>query len=154
VLYLDSSALVKQYVEETGSRAMNAKIESESAALERPFTSVLAYPEVHAALVKKFRKNLLTAEELRHAQKQFEPDWAFGISEIPLDASVLASIREAVRRFPLSGADAVHLASALWLRDALAARGNSAGLTFATSDMRLAEAAQGFGLEVFNPETV
>ena len=155
MLYLDSSALFKHYVNEAGSDALRAKITSESSQSGALFSSVLSYAEIHSAFAKKARKKLLTARELRRARRQFESDWAFGISIVPLDAGVLASVRDSVSRFPLSGADAVQLASALWLRNSLqAAKSGIGNLIFGTSDERLLKAALGYGLQVFNPETV
>lgn len=155
MLYLDSSALIKNYINETGSGAMSARIAAESAASSIPFSSVLTYAEIHATLAKKARKKLLTARELRHAQTGFESDWAFGINVIPLDAGVLASIRDSVSRFPLSGADAVQLASALWLRNTTqTGKASVANLTFASSDLRLIDAALDYNLQVFNPEGI
>lgn len=155
MLYLDSSALIKNYIKEAGSGAMSDRIAYESAASSIPFSSVLTYAEIHATLAKKARKKLLTARELRHAQTGFESDWALGINVIPLDAAVLASIRDGVSRFPLSGADAVQLASALWLRNTMqTGKASAANLTFASSDLRLIDAALGYNLQVFNPEAM
>jgi predicted nucleic acid-binding protein len=155
VLYLDSSALIKHYIDEAGCDAMRARIASESALSAIPFSSVLTYAEIHSTFAKKARKGSLTGRELRRARTEFDSDWAFGISVIPLDAGVLASIRDSVSRFPLSGADAVHLASALWFRNTVqAAKTSAASLTFATSDLRLIDAALGYGFQVFNPEKV
>jgi predicted nucleic acid-binding protein len=155
VLYLDSSALIKHYIREKGSDEVNARIASETAVSAMPFTSVLAYAEVHATIARKAREKLLSGQELKRLWNEVDSDWAFGVSAIALDAGVLVSIREIVSRFPLRGSDAVHLASALWLRDTLQASKTSAiNLTFATSDLRLADAALRRNLEVFNPQTV
>jgi hypothetical protein len=70
---------------------------------------------------------------------------------------VLVFVRDLVRGFPLRGADAIHLASAHWLRD-MARLGMKVDqytgpLVFVSSDKRLAKAAAKNHLEVFNPET-
>ena len=154
MLYMDSSALVKHYIKETGSEAIQARIASETDASAVPFTSVLTYAEIHATLAKKARGKFVTLRELKRLWRDFDADWASGISAIALDAGVLASIRDIVSHFPLSGADAVHLASALWLRDTVGAKASGATLTFATADLRLADAALRRKLEVFNPQTI
>ncbi len=74
-----------------------------------------------------------------------------------LDSGVLILIKDIVKRHPLKGADAVHLASALWLRDMVKA-GRGLGqydeaIIFVSSDKQLISAAHKYNLEIFNPQT-
>jgi hypothetical protein len=68
----------------------------------------------------------------------------------------LIFIRGIVEQFTLKSSDALHLASALSLRDRLRWSGRlgprEASITFATADRELAEAALASDLEAFNPE--
>ncbi len=71
ILYLDTSALVKLYVRETGSRIV-AKLARESAALA---TSIVAYAETRAAFARLMRAGV-TVEKRHHERlKQFNADW-------------------------------------------------------------------------------
>jgi predicted nucleic acid-binding protein len=155
VLYLDSSALIKRYQKELGTEALNARLR-ESKGLRSVFTSVLTYAEMHAVFARRVREKLLSAAEAATVQDEFDADWVLSIGPIELGPGVLAFVRDLVRGFPLRGADAIHLASALWLRD-MARLGMkvelyTGPLVFVCSDKQLAKAAAKSRLEVFNPE--
>ena len=74
------------------------------------------------------------------------------MSPIDLGPAVLTIVRSVVDQFVLKGADVVHLASAIWLRD-LAPLHVKEAVLFLTSDKQLLKAAANSNLEVFNPET-
>ncbi len=157
MLYLDSSALIKHYQNEPGTEALNARLRKEAKGLRSVFTSVLTYAEVHATFARRIREKLLSPEEAAAVKDEFDADWVLSISPIELGTGVLALVRDLVTGFPLRGADAIHLASALWVRD-MARLGvkvdQYAGpLVFVSSDKQLAKAAANSHLEVFNPET-
>ena len=156
MLYLDSSALIKRYQNEQGTEALNARLRQEARGLRSVFTSLLTYSEIHAAFARRAREKLLSAEEAAAVQDEFDGDWVLSIGPIELGTDVLVFVRDLVREFPLRGADAIHLASALWLRD-MARLGMKVDqytgpLVFVSSDKQLAKAAAKSHLEVFNPE--
>ncbi len=156
MLYLDSSALIKHYQNERGTEALNARLREEAKGLRSVFTSVLTYAEIHAAFARRVREKLLSAGEAAAVQHEFDADWVLSIGPIELGTNVLTFVRDLVRGFPLRGADAIHLASALCLRD-MARLGMkvdqySGPLVFVSSDKQLAKAAAKSHLEVFNPE--
>lgn len=141
MIYLDSSALVKRYVEETGS----AEVDRLVADAPHVATSRLAYPEILSALHRKARLRELTAKKLDDALSALEADWeSLIILEFP-DA-LRPLLRKAIRRHPIRGADAIHLVSAMWLRSEL-----KSDLLFACSDTRLLDAARAEKLIPFNP---
>jgi uncharacterized protein len=155
VLYLDSSALIKRYQNEPGTDVLNARLQAEAKGLRAVFTSVLTYAEIHAALARRAREQLLTPEEAAAVADEFDADWVLSLGPIELETNVLGFVRDIVRGFPLRGADAIHLASALWLRD-MARLGVKADqytgpLIFVSSNKQLARAASKHKLEVFDP---
>ncbi len=157
MLYLDSSALIKRYQNEQGTETLNIRLREEAKGLRSVFTSVLTYAEIHAAFARRAREKLLSTEEAAAVQDEFDADWVLSIGPIELGTGVLVFVRDLVRGFPLRGADAIHLASALWLRD-MARLGMKVDqytgpLVFVSSDKQLAKAAAKNHLEVFNPET-
>ena len=104
-LYLDTSSLVKLYVEEPGSDTVLALV-SRAAVVA---TSDIAYPEARAALARRRRERHLAAPALVRARDAFETDWprylAVGVSPaICREAGALAE------RYRLRGYDSVHLA--------------------------------------------
>lgn len=156
MLYLDSSALMKHYQNERGTDAFDKRLRSEYENLGHAFTSVLSYAEIHAIIARRVRERLLSAADGAAIHERFDADWVLGFTAIELDSHVLIFIRQIVRTHPLRGADAVHLASALCLRDMVNAGARLARhgekITFASSDKQLIRAAQQHNLEIFNPE--
>lgn len=139
ILFADTSALIKLYVDEIGSLEMADRTRS-----MRIAASVLAYAEVYAAFARRLREDLITATEHDHLAETFEKDWKRWIV-VPLRPSI-GSVPRLVRLYPLRGADAVHLASALSMaREGL-------DVTLAVADRRLVDAAIQEGLGTFNPE--
>jgi predicted nucleic acid-binding protein len=61
ILYLDTSALVKLYVEEPGSRTVRALLERAQVVS----TSRVAYVEMRAGLARKLRQGELSEEEYK-----------------------------------------------------------------------------------------
>ncbi len=156
MLYLDSSALFKRYQNEPGTEALNARLRQEAKGLRSVFTSVLTYAEIQATFARRVREKLLSPVEAVAVQDEFDADWVLSIGPIELGTGVLVFVRDLVRGFPLRGADAIHLASALWLRD-MARLGMKVDqytgpLVFVSSNKKLAKAAAKSHLEVFNPE--
>jgi predicted nucleic acid-binding protein len=140
ILFADTSALIKLYIEEVGSAAM-----AERARNARMAHSVLAYAEIYSTFARRLRETLLIQEEHDELAERFEHDWQ-GVIVVALQPALVGRVPRLVRDHPLRGADAVHLASALTLREA------GLELAFAVADGRLVEAAAREGLEVFDPE--
>ena len=112
MLYLDTSALVKLYVDEPLSQELSAAVdESEAVA-----TSLLAYAEAMAAFARARREARLSPHGYRHIVDAFEEDWPRYIVVEVTDRLVKNAGNLAVSR-ALRGYDALHLASALSLRE-------------------------------------
>jgi predicted nucleic acid-binding protein len=138
IFFADSSALIKLYLAEDGSDHMRA-------VTDRPFAvSLLAYGEIHAAFARRRRDGLIAATEYEDLRQRFAEDWD-QLMQVPVSREALAPIPRLCERYPLRGADALQLASALLLRS------RELEVTFACSDRRLLEAADGEGLATFDP---
>jgi predicted nucleic acid-binding protein len=152
VLYLDSCALVKRYVSEKGSEALESRL----GAGEKLFTSALTYFEVLATLSRKLREKELQNSDFEAARDRFLSDWLFSFAIVDLDSRSTASLPDLVVRHALKGADWVHLCAALWCREMFRlVPGFAAGesrLEFAVVDEQLIRVATQCGLAVFNPE--
>jgi predicted nucleic acid-binding protein len=157
VLYLDSSALIKHYVQEPGTREIDDKLKAEEIAGRPLFTSVITYAEIHRALARRMKDGSLIPQAFLVARREFDADWLSGLTTIELRSDVLVFIQRIVEQFPLKSSDAMHLASAFSLRDRFRLSGRLGArevtITFATADRELAGAALASYLEVFNPET-
>ena len=71
ILYLDTSSLVKLYVEETYS----ADVEGWVGLAEVTGTSLVAYVEARAAFARRFRENVFSSKDYTRLRSQFESDW-------------------------------------------------------------------------------
>ncbi|MDQ3032084.1 MAG: type II toxin-antitoxin system VapC family toxin [Myxococcota bacterium] len=139
ITYFDTSALIGFYVRDPVSRAArDARARS-----GRVVTSHLAFAETHAALARLLREGVLGATACDTARQRFETDWTT-FDRVRVDARLLPEIRRALRVHALTGADAVHLASASLARRALLRSGDE--LAFACGDRRLAAAAASDGI--------
>jgi predicted nucleic acid-binding protein len=141
MIYLDSSALVKRYLKETGTDVVNSIILSSKAKA----TSKLSYPEILSAFARKHRTNEIGNGLLHSAINKFESDW-IQLYVIEFSDEMLQPIKQVSQRYPLRAVDTVHLASALWLRSS-----TKVDVTFVASDSRLLEAAQRENLQIVNP---
>jgi len=152
MLYLDSSALMKRYVVEKGSSALNARFERG----DNIYTSLLSFGEVQTALARAFKVDRLTRQDLIGSREAFLNDWLFGMSSIEVNIHTMTALPELVENYPLKSADAIHLSAAIWLRDRLRLRGHRLvpkdEVEFGVADRRLGQAAEKCGLLVFNPE--
>lgn len=132
MIYADTSALVKRYVAERGSAAVERLVVT-----GRPVaTSKIAYAELYAGLARKLRERYLTARQWQAVARRFERDWEACLRVNVLD-EILARARDLVSRHPLRGFDALHLASALYLME-----DSGQPVTFAAADQRLVRAAR------------
>ncbi len=139
--YFDSSALVKRFLLEKGSPVVRRLCRE-----GRIATATVAYAEIHSVLARKRRERHLAESDYRRASLQFDKDWN-GYVLVQLVPDVLSLARDLVRRQPLRGFDAIHLASALTLKAAI-----GEDLAFVAADQTLLEAAQAEGLRTADVE--
>jgi uncharacterized protein len=139
ILYLDTSALVKQYVQETGSREVMDLIQGS----DHAGTSLISRAEMSAALARAARSKILSAGAARAAWKQFLEDWS-SLSRLNISRQIIDRASALAWDFPLRGYDAVHLASAILWQETLEAE-----IILATFDRELWSAARKAGLSVW-----
>ncbi len=108
ILYLDTSSLVKLYVEEPGSDDVRRLVEQ----AEIVTSSVVAYPEARAALARRWRERSLTVAGHRRAKTALEADWPHVLA-LDVGVAVARNAGDLAERHRLRGFDALHLASYL-----------------------------------------
>lgn len=140
--YLDTSALIKRFAAERGSRLVDALV----SAGQPIATAKIAYAEVHSGLARKRREGHLPEAGYRSACRLFEAEWRASI-QVELTDEVLRVARDVIRRRALRGFDAIHVASALELKKRL-----NEPMTFAAADGPLLRAAQAEGLAPLDVE--
>lgn len=132
IAYLDASALVKRYVAEAGSTAVNGLI-SEAEALG---TAVISRAEVSAALAKAVRVKSLSTDAGTSALQAFMADWD-NLIRLQLTEVLVARAAALAWEHGLRGYDAVHLATALFWHETL-----GEAVTVATYDRDLWKGAK------------
>ncbi len=110
IAYLDTSSLVKLYVEEEGSPLVRELVERS----ELVATSVVAYAEARAALARQRREGGLMATGYNRAKADFERDWPRYLT-IEVSEAVYRSAGDLAEKHHLRGFDSLHLASYLAL---------------------------------------
>ncbi len=136
ILYLDTSALVKLYVEESGSREVQGLLEQAG----RAGTSRISYVEARAAFARRQREGALSKAHYQEVVKSLERDWETFLL-LDLTQPILRSADDLTERHALRAYDAIHLATALSVRPALA-------MEFVAADERLLAAAAKEGLVI------
>jgi predicted nucleic acid-binding protein len=139
IVYLDTSSLVKLYLDEEHSELVKEWAD----AAEAVATSRVAFPEAVSAFSRRRMEGDLSEDAFELMRESFEADWS---------SFVLLPVRErragelAARRF-LRGFDAIHLAAALDLVDLVGV----SEVFFSSFDGRLVGAAVAEGLSSLSP---
>lgn len=146
--FLDSSALVKRYVPETGStwiRALSAQETGNSLIIAR-----ITWVEVRSAISRREREGSLTPTDATLIIQRFRSDLNNQYQVIELDSTLAQTAGQLVGQYPLRAYDAVQLASVLLLQSAFATT-QSTSLIFLTADDRLSAVATDLELLSDNP---
>ena len=132
-LYLDTSSLVKLYVEEAGSSDVRRLITGATVVA----TSVVAYAETRAALSRLRRTGYLTPTQFSAAKRKFDAQWPALLS-LEVTAAIGREAGDFAERYALRGFDALHLASFA----EVARRAGPDGTRFSSFDERLNNASR------------
>jgi predicted nucleic acid-binding protein len=141
LFYLDASAWVEYYVVETGSDWLDGFWN-----LRVPIAcSDLGLIEVLATLARRQKQKAALSgsypDVVREVQRHFR-----AIKGISLDSDVMMLACAVADKYALRGADSIHLASAIWLREKLGAT-----VTMIASDAELLAAALLEGFATLDP---
>ena len=132
IVYLDTSSLVKLYIEEDESSKIDVLVKSS----EVTATSLVAYAEARAAFARRFREKAFTTDEYNRLKEFFDKDWSrYLILSVTGDMIRLAG--DLAEKHALRGFDSIHLASALTLRQEL-----SSPIVFSCFDDNLQKASE------------
>jgi len=132
IAYLDTSALIKKYIEEDGSTEVVRHWNS----AEILVISTVGYAEFFSAINRKKRDGVLPDEKYSMAIEEFQDDWRT-IEQIEVTDQLNEKIAHLTTLYPLRGFDAIHLASALYFQESVAEP-----VIFLCADRRLNDAAR------------
>ncbi len=145
--FLDTSALVKRYVDEEGSAWVRD--------LARPSSGNLIYvawitgPETMSALIRRQRRSDLTPGQLAAALAQFRSEWERSYRRLDVTPALIRRAMSLVERHGLRGYDSVQLAAGI--EAAALERVRHRPIVFVSSDSLLNMSAESEGLSVTDP---
>ena len=132
-VFLDSSALAKRYVQESGSDRVEEILLSASSL----GVSMVCLPEVVSALCRRRREKKLSQQQYLKAKLSLFEDLRDS-SVINITEQVVERAVKLLERWPLRSSDSLHVASAAeWDAD-----------LFVSADESQCKAARGYGLRV------
>jgi predicted nucleic acid-binding protein len=136
ILYLDTSALVKVYIHESGTGEVKLLLGSATLTGTSPVSKV----EMAAALARAWRVKYISQDESQRAWQKFQSEWP-ALLKMTISGPALDKAASFAWDFGLRGYDAVHLASAAIWQEAL-----GDPVTLATFDQQLWRACGQVGL--------
>ncbi len=146
--YFDTSALLKQYVAETGSDWVNSLVARSPAPFV--FTSQITTVESICAFTRRLRKGNLSSASHTKLISAFDYDTTYRYHLVDVMPVTIKTARQFAQQHPLRAYDAIQLATA-WLVNQTLVQAEKAPLLFISADDRLNRVVQAEGLAVDNP---
>ena len=140
ITYLDTSSLVKLYVEEAGS----GRIRNITQQAEIISTSKIAYAEARSAFARKQREGGFSQYRLRKIVVDFNGDWE-NYFVIEITDGLIRFAGDLAEKYLLRGFDSIHLASAIHLKNRVQSE-----IYFSSTDLRLNRSAKKEGIIVLS----
>ncbi len=138
ILYCDTSALIKLYINEQDSSVVHDLLQK----VETVATSRISWAEAHAALARRAREDAGAEDQIEAARQALQDDWTdFLVADVT--QSVVEIAGEFADTFALRGYDSVQLATARFIQQE-----TELPMQFACFDKRLNRAALLLGMEV------
>ena len=140
ITYLDTSTLVKLYVQEPESEEVKNLVANSSAVS----TSLIAYAEARAAFARRYRERAFTQAQYKKLKDSLDKDWSH-LLIIMVSKEIALSAGDLAEKYELKGFDAIHLASAITIKQEL-----QSPIIFSCADRKLQKASlqEGFNQTV------
>ena len=148
ILFFDTSALIKRYLHEKGSARVRRLLQTASAIFYQTFLTPL---EMTSAFYRQHRVGQISIEELSLLLRSYAIHSRGEYLLVPHSESLTDLAVALISRHPLRALDAIQLASALKVRNALPP--GAPPLIFLSADDRLVTTARQEHLQVENPES-
>ena len=140
IVYLDTSSLVKMYVEEIDS----GKIRNYAHNAAAVSTSKIAYAEARAAFARKQKEEDLSPKALRKIVEDLNRDWE-SYFVIEITDGLVRFAGDIAEKYLLRGFDSIHLASAIHLKNK-----TNSNIHFSSYDTRLNQSAAKEGITILS----
>jgi len=137
IVYLDTSSLVKLYVEEEGSSRIADLVGSATVVA----TSLVAYAEARSAFARRLREKAYTRGEHKKIVAGLDQDWERFMA-LSVTRELVWAAGNFAEKHGLRGFDAIHLAWAVILKEEI-----TGPVLFSCGDRGLQKASKSEGLE-------
>ena len=151
--YFDTSALVKYYLTETGSRWVSGLLDDRDFRgnwIHKVVTTLLSNVEGICALERAHRGGRIDTVSLDSARRRLLLDLRSRYHVLGVNRAVVLRAADLAQDHPLRAYDALHLATALFLNEELAVK-RIPVCVFVSADENLLAAARAEGLSAENP---
>jgi predicted nucleic acid-binding protein len=148
VLFIESSALAKRYINETGSTWLRSLLDP--VAGNESFIVGITAVEMIAAITRRERGGSLSPADATIARSTFRTDWTAEYQVVEVTQMLIQQATLLAEAHALRGYDAVQLAAALEV-NALCMAAGMPGLTLISADAELNAAATVEALPVEDP---
>ena len=138
MLFFDTSALIKRYISEPGTRKVNELFESAKGIIISSFTKI----ETHSTLRRLFNVKVLSGEDYKRLEANVLHDFK-KFTILSFNHEIEEKAIELIGKYQLKTLDSIRLASCLSCRAEIR--------SFIVSDGKLRLAAEAEGLEVIDP---
>ncbi len=146
--FFDSSAVVKNYVQETGTNWVKAIFNS--TATKIIYVASITRVEVISAFARRVKGKTIRANDASIVSQQFKIDFAGDLRVLEITSDLLDDAVALTENHALRGYDAVQLAAAVELSKEIISL-KLGSLIFVSADNELNSAAQAEGLQIENP---
>jgi len=146
--FCDSSAIVKRYIAEKGSKWLLTI--TNPASRNRVYIARITFVEVVAAITRREKGGHISANDADSARFSFEQDYLKEFQKVEISEKLVSEAAGLAKKYALRGYDAVQLAAASETEKERLAVGLSS-LTLLSADADLNDAAIAENLVVDNP---
>ena len=148
IYFLDSGALVKRYISETGSNWVCNLFHPSLG--NQFFIAAISGVEIVSAITRRAKNGSINFSEAIATRNQFKQDFQSEYQIIEISERIINSAISIAESYALRGYDAVQLASGREL-NILCITNGLVGINFVSADNSLNTAASGEGLIIENP---
>lgn len=148
--FLDTSALIKRFVTETGTNWVRSVTTQGSPSSSGLLVAQITQVELASGIMRRQREGHLSSSTAHKIRLLINRQMRYRYTVISLKDEIIASSEDLLERHPLRAYDAIQLASALEANNGLLAA-QSTPLIFVSADKRLLDAASAEGLSIDDP---